>query len=173
MSIGQVEPWLRGTHATLPPVQRAVVHALELAQEDGVRWAGGLSDSEIEALPYGLPSVAFQMRHIGRSLDRLLTYADGRVLSAAQLHLLRTADESDTAASRTIAEYVQALTHARDKVLRFHPKQMSEARTVGRAHLPTTVGGLLIHSAEHSQRHVGQLVTTAKIVIALRQAEIR
>jgi len=34
--------------------------------------------------------------------------------------------------------------------------------------LPTTVGGLLVHVADHTQRHVGQAVTTAKIVVAQR-----
>jgi len=38
------------------------------------------------------------------------------------------------------------------------------ARSVGRAALPSTVLGLLFHSAEHAHRHTGQLVTTAKIV---------
>ena len=168
MSEPAVEPWLRGTYAELAPVQRAVMHALELAQEDGARWAGGLSDGEIEALPYRLPSVAFQMRHIGRSLDRLLTYAEGRVLSEAQLSQLRTEQDMGTTASTTFSEYVQALTSAMDRTLRFHPDGMAEVRAVGRAHLPTTAGGLLIHSAEHTQRHVGQLITTAKVVMALR-----
>ena len=29
-----VEPWLRGTHADVPAVGRAVLHALELALDD-------------------------------------------------------------------------------------------------------------------------------------------
>jgi hypothetical protein len=39
-----------------------------------------------------------------------------------------------------------------------------EERAVGRARLPATVLGLLFHGAEHTTRHVGQLVTTLKMV---------
>jgi hypothetical protein len=38
---------------------------------------------------------------------------------------------------------------------------------VGRARLPSTVFGLLFHVAEHTQRHAGQAITTAKIVRGL------
>ena len=39
---------------------------------------------------------------------------------------------------------------------------------IGRKHLPTTLAGLLIHAAEHTQRHVGQAITTAKVILAQR-----
>ncbi len=71
------EPWLRGTLPEVPAVQRAVLHALELAEEDLKRWCGGLTDEQMEARPAGLSPVAFHLRHIARSLDRLLTYAEG------------------------------------------------------------------------------------------------
>jgi len=78
-----VEPWLRGTLTEVEPVRRAVLHALELAGEDVERWCEGLSEEEMFARPFGLPPVAFQLRHIVRSLDRLLTYAEiGTVTSS-------------------------------------------------------------------------------------------
>jgi hypothetical protein len=80
-----VEPWLRGTLGEIEPVRRAVLHALELAGEDTERWCAGLGEEEIFARPFELPSVAFQMRHIVRSLDRLLTYAEGSLLSVSQV----------------------------------------------------------------------------------------
>jgi uncharacterized damage-inducible protein DinB len=43
---------------------------------------------------------------------------------------------------------------------------LDEVRTVGKKQLPTTVAGLLVHIADHTQRHVGQAITTAKIVAA-------
>ena len=76
------EPWLRGTLAEVPAVQRAVLHALELAKEDLERWCDGLSDEELHARPGGIAPVAFHLRHIARSMDRLLTYAEGNQLSA-------------------------------------------------------------------------------------------
>ena len=39
---------------------------------------------------------------------------------------------------------------------------------IGRKGLPTTLAGLLIHAAEHTQRHVGQAITTAKVILAQR-----
>jgi uncharacterized damage-inducible protein DinB len=43
-------------------------------------------------------------------------------------------------------------------------KTLTEPREVGRAKLPSTVLGLLFHAAEHTQRHVGQLLVTARVV---------
>jgi len=79
-----VEPWLRGTLVDTPAVGRAVVHALDLAVEDVRRWCGDLRGAEWNARPWGLPSPGFQLRHMARSLDRLLTYAEGRALSGEQ-----------------------------------------------------------------------------------------
>src|SRR5579864_8588638 len=72
-----VEPWLRGTLAELPAVLRAVLHALQLAREDTRKWCH-LTDEELNARPSGIAPVAFHLRHIGRSADRLLTYIEGR-----------------------------------------------------------------------------------------------
>lgn len=164
----QVEPWLRGTHTEVEPVRRAVLHALELAREDVVRWCGSLDSEAAELEPLGLPSVAFQMRHIARSLDRLMTYAEGAALTEAQLLALRT---ERVAGGAPLLEFTAAMERATGRLMAFSPEQFGEPRGVGRAMLPTTVAGLLIHIAEHTQRHVGQAITTAKVVVALRDGE--
>ena len=158
------EPWLRGTLREVPPVQRAVVHALELAGEDLQRWCGSLSDEQVNARPGGLPPVAFHLRHIARSLDRLLTYAEGRDLSEPQLAALKT--EMDPGATRDalFSELNSALAKSMIRVRAFDVSAFEQIRAVGRKQLPTTVAGLLVHVADHTQRHVGQAVTTAKIV---------
>jgi len=160
------EPWLRGTLQEVPPVQRAVVHALELAQEDLQRWCGGLSDEQVDARPGGLPPVAFHLRHIARSLDRLLTYAEGRDLSERELAALKA--EMDPGATRDalFSELNSALANSMNRVRAFDTSMFEQIRTVGRKQLPTTVAGLLVHVADHTQRHVGQAVTTAKIILA-------
>ncbi len=79
----RVEPWLRGTRSEVDAVRRGVLHALELAAEDVARWCDELNGEEMEARPLGLPSVGLQLRHVARSLDRLLTYADGQQLTRA------------------------------------------------------------------------------------------
>jgi hypothetical protein len=111
----------------------------------------------------GLPSVAFQLRHIVRSLDRLLTYAEGDGLSEFQLAALGTEMDAGTAAE-VFAEFRVGLASAMERVRAVAPESFGEVRFVGRERLPTTVVGLLIHCAEHTQRHVGQMVTTAKLV---------
>jgi uncharacterized damage-inducible protein DinB len=160
------EPWLRGTLQEVPAVQRAVVHALELAGEDLQRWCGSLSDEEINARPGGLSPVAFHLRHTARSLDRLLTYAEGRGLSQEQLAAMKA--EMDPGATRdaVFSELHSALAKSMIRVQAFDVGVFEQIRVVGRRLLPTTIAGLLIHVADHTQRHVGQAVTTAKIVLA-------
>lgn len=163
------EPWLRGTLSDRPPEQRAVLHALQLAQEDIARWCDGLSNEELHATPYGLPSIAFQLRHIAGSLDRLLTYAEGGALSEEQKRQLAVEAEK-TSGQRTdiFMEFGRGLASAEARIQAIDPAQWSEPRAVGRKQLPTTVAGLLIHCADHTQRHVGQAVTTAKLLVAMR-----
>ena len=65
------EPWLQGTLTEFPVLQRALLHSLQMAQEDTSKWCGSLDEREIHERPFGLPSAAFQLRHIARSLDRV------------------------------------------------------------------------------------------------------
>jgi uncharacterized damage-inducible protein DinB len=168
MADQRIEPWLRGTHLEVDAVRRAVLHALELAAEDIARWCEGLDGDEIEARLLGLPSVGFQLRHIVRSLDRLLTYADGQQLTERQLKLLKN-EEEFVDREATLMEFAEGIEVSLKRVLAFSEKSYAQARVVGRKKLPTTVGGLLVHCADHTQRHVGQAITTAKIVVAMRK----
>jgi hypothetical protein len=83
------EPWLSGTHAEVPAVGRAVLHAFDLALDDLTKWTEGLTDAEVHAQPLGLTAIAFHLRHIARSTDRLLSYAEGNQLTAGQLAALK------------------------------------------------------------------------------------
>jgi len=165
----QPEPWLRGTLAEFPAEQRAILHALELAREDIVHWCEPLRQEEMHARPYGLASVAFQLRHIVGSLDRLLTYAEGDSLNAAQLKALSAEMLPDWSKEEILAEFETGLRDAERRIRAIEPATWQQLREVGRKKLPTSVAGLLIHCAEHTQRHVGQAITTAKIVLALRE----
>jgi len=162
------EPWLRGTMTDTRAVPRAVLHALELAGEDVQKWCGSLTDAELNARPAGLPPVAFHLRHIARSLDRLLTYAESRALTPEQLAALKNEMQPDATRETVFAELSSALTQSAERVRALGVADMEQPRLVGKKALPTTVGGLLVHIADHSQRHVGQAVTTAKIVAAGR-----
>ena len=159
-----VEPWLRGTLTEVDTVRRGVLHALELAREDVARWCGELTEGQLEARPFGLPSVGFQMRHMVRSLDRLLTYAEGRQLDDEQLVLLKSEMEDSGRREDLFSEFERGIESAIERVRAIAPTDYEVARGVGRKMLPTSVGGLLVHCADHTQRHVGQAVTTAKVV---------
>jgi uncharacterized damage-inducible protein DinB len=159
-----IEPWLRGTETDVPAVGRAVLHALQLADEDLLKWCGKLSYAELNLRPAGTAPIAFHIRHVARSIDRLLTYAEGRSLSEEQLTKLRTELDPDATRDELFAELALALRNGAARVRALAHTNLEEARAVGKKELPTTVGGLLVHVADHTQRHVGQAITTAKIV---------
>lgn len=168
--MAEPEPWLRGTLTEVLPVGRAVIHALQLADEDVQKWCTPLTDEELNARPYGLPSVAFHLRHISRSLHRLLTYAEGAELSDAQFAALRAEAEPDANHKELFAEWAASLEATGRRVRILSRLDPGLSRTVGRKALPTTVGGLLVHMADHTQRHSGQAVTTGKLIVAMRSA---
>ena len=161
-----LEPWLRGTLTEVPAVGRGVLHALELALEDAKKWCAGLSDAQMHARSAGLPSVAFQLCHIAGSLDRLLTYAEGRALSEEQLQAMRAEANPQGTTKELLAELEAAISRGSMRVRALASENPSLPRTVGSKRLPTTLGGLLVHIADHTQRHVGQAITTAKLVSA-------
>ena len=165
------EPWLRGTHTDVPAAGRAVLHALDLALEDITKWATGLADAEIHSQPLGLPPIAFHLRHIARSTDRILTYAEGEQLSPEQLAALKSEQGSEgkqESLAALLAEVEVAFSDAADRIRVLATANLDTPRAVGRKLLPTSIGGALIHVADHTQRHVGQVVTTAKVLKALR-----
>jgi uncharacterized damage-inducible protein DinB len=165
------EPWLRGTYTEVPAVARAVLHALDLALDDLSKWTEGLTDAEVHAQPLGLPSLAFHLRHIARSTDRILTYAEGEQLSAEQLAALKSeqgVDGNQEPLSALLAEVEIAFARAGERIRVLATANLDTPRFVGRKQLPTSIGGALVHVADHTQRHVGQIVTTTKVIKALR-----
>jgi uncharacterized damage-inducible protein DinB len=164
-----VEPWLRGTLTEVDALRRQVLHALEQAGEDVEQWCAGLSDAEMNARPFGVASVAFHLRHIARSLDRLLTYAEGGSLSGAQLEALKSEMDGNASAELVLAEFRAGLGEARQRVRMISAASYEQPRGVGRALLPASLGGLLVHCAEHTQRHVGQAITTVKVMAGMRE----
>lgn len=167
--IDQPEPWLRGTLVDLPAEQRAVIHALQLAQEDIERWCGTLTQKELSTRPHGLPSVAFHLRHIVGSLDRLLTYAKNKALTDEQKRWMTAEMDGPVHREELLAAFQHGMTMAETRIRAIDTATWQEARGVGRKQLPASVAGLVIHCAEHTQRHVGQAVTTTKILLALRE----
>lgn len=164
-----VEPWLRGTHGELDPVVRQFVHSMEQVEEDADRWCSGLSDAEMNARPMNLPPVAFHLRHMARSLDRLLSYAEGTQLEATQLAALKSEMDAGATIAGVFQELRRGLAESKRRAQAFTPDQYNDERGIGRKMLPTSIGSILVHCAEHTQRHVGQAITTVKVLMSLRR----
>jgi hypothetical protein len=163
-----IEPWLRGTHSEVSAVARAVLHALDLAIDDLTKWTEGLTDSEVHAQPLGLTPVAFHLRHLARATDRILTYAEGGQLSGEQLTALKGESAGTETPAELLAEVEASFGNAAQRIRTLSTADFNTPRSVGRKQFPTSMGGALIHVADHTQRHVGQVVTTSKVLKALR-----
>lgn len=158
------EAWLSGKLEGFAPVLMPTAHALVQAIVDLEKIH--LTYDELLAKPNNSPSVAFHLRHIAGSVDRLLTYAKDENLSEKQFEFLKleTAETSDLSAEELINQAILSIENALEFIKEVSPDILFEDRLVGRKKLPTNVFGLLFHIAEHTARHIGQAVTTAKIV---------
>ncbi len=165
------EVWLRGPIAGVPALLQPVAHGLLQCREELHLHVGALNPDDIWRRPSGAASIGFHVRHAGGSLDRLFTYARGEGLSPAQHAALAAEGEPDPApgaALRLLSAFDAAVETAIDQLRTTSEAILADNRGVGRAQLPSTVLGLLFHAAEHTQRHVGQVVTTVRLLPALR-----
>jgi len=165
------EVWLRGPVEGVPGHLQPVAHALLQAAEEVDSITANFPDALLWERPEGLASVGFHLRHIAGVVDRLFTYARGETLSAEQREALRVESEPGGEAEGVVqlrARIRRQVEKALEQLRATDPATLLDARGVGRAQLPSTVLGLLFHAAEHTQRHVGQLLVTARIVSARR-----
>lgn len=170
MSTPLPEPWLRGPLPGIPLLLQPVAHAFVMSIEDCESAATGLVHGQLWHEPGDAASVGFHLRHLAGSTDRLLTYARGEALTAAQKAALaseRTPGDPAPTAGDLLAAWRTGVERALAQLAATSEASLGDARAVGRAQLPSTVLGLLFHAAEHASRHTGQAVTTAKIVRAL------
>lgn len=174
------EVWLRGPIPGIPALLQPVAHALLQAREEVNALMEGFPEARLWDRPAGVAAPGFHLQHLAGVLDRLFTYAAGKALSGEQLAELAaegrpgpvgTASEGMTGLWKlTVGDLTDRWNRQVDKAiaqLKATPEQgLTDARGVGRALLPSTVLGLLIHAAEHTQRHVGQLLVTVRVVMA-------
>jgi uncharacterized damage-inducible protein DinB len=146
-----------------------IAHAFIAAREDVVAPLAGLSAAQLWAQPGGAASIGFHLMHLAGATDRLLTYARGAALDDQQKAALgaeRNPPEPRPTAEALLKAWDAAVERALAQVGETKDGELSAARFIGRAQLPSTVRGLLFHAAEHATRHAGQLITTAKVVRA-------
>ncbi len=161
------EVWLRGPVPGIPPLLQPVAHALLQAREEVQAHLRDFPDALLWERPAGVASVAFHLQHLAGVLDRLFTYARGQSLTNGQLEALAAEGKPLSSPAQVVA-LVRLFAEQVDKALLqlgdTAEHTLTEPRGVGRAQLPSTVLGLLFHAAEHTQRHVGQLLVTARVL---------
>jgi uncharacterized damage-inducible protein DinB len=163
------EPWLNGPIEGVPPHLMPVFHSFAMVREDLARYTEGLSTEDVWRRTGTLPSLGFHLRHIAHSVDRLVTYLCGDQLRDAQIATLKQETEPGSASLQELLALVDAkLNEAEARLRTVRKDSMEEPRYIGKKRLPSTVLGLLVHVAEHTQRHVGQAITTAKLAREMR-----
>jgi uncharacterized damage-inducible protein DinB len=161
------EVWLRGPLPHVPALLQPVAHALLQAREEVTEIMADFPAEKLAERPLGLASVGFHLRHLAGVLDRTFTYARGEALSSAQLAYLAAESKPPThpgAVPELVQAFAQQVDTAVAQLVATPEATLPEWRGVGRAQLPSTVIGLLVHAAEHTTRHVGQLLVTAQLV---------
>lgn len=166
------EVWLRGAIEGIAPLLQPVAHSLLQVREEMAAVIPTLSADQVAATPGGAASVSYHARHMAGSIDRLFTYARGESLSEAQLAALRAEAHPSPVTPEGLLDVVHgAIDGALAELHSWSARgdALLEPRTVGRSRLPSTVLGLLFHTAEHTQRHAGQIATTALVLRGARR----
>ena len=162
--MSEPEPWLRGPLPDVNPLLAPVLYSFAQTREDLARHTAGLSDTQVWARPHGLAPLGFHLRHIAGSVDRLTSYLEGRELDDAQLAALAAEMTAGAGVDELLASVDRSLARAEAIIRNIDPATFAEPRYVGRRRLEVTVIGLIVHIAEHTQRHLGQAISAAKLL---------
>jgi hypothetical protein len=171
MANEQPEVWLRGPVEGFEPLLMPVAHALLQVREDLERLAARVPAPHVWQKPGAAASIGFHVRHTGGALDRLFTYARGEALTDEQVRAARAEGvpgEPAATLGEIVADVHRIVDRALDQLRSATVDSLLQPRRVGRAGLPSTTLGLLFHAAEHATRHVGQAITTARVLADTR-----
>lgn len=163
----KLEVWQRGPSPEYITVLQPVAHALLQAREEINEYMHQFPASLLWLRPANMASVGFHLQHLSGVLDRVFTYARAEKLSDFQFEQLYK-EGKDSAEGYNVNDLVDRFNKQVDSALQqlkvTDEKTLGDYRGVGRAGLPSTVIGLLFHAAEHTMRHVGQLMVTAAVL---------
>jgi len=167
------EVWQRGPVENIPALLQPVAHALLQAKEELYEMMDNFPEDLLWERPGGIASPAFHLQHLTGVLDRLFTYAREEALTGEQLYSLSIEGNKEkcTVDLSTMLELF-------DKQVDLSLNQLSKTdvdtlpgkRKIGRQKIPTTLIGLYVHAAEHTMRHIGQLLVTVKVI---KSAELK
>jgi hypothetical protein len=166
-----LEVWQRGPVEGVPGLLQPVAHALLQALEEVEREMENFPATLLWNKPAGVAAVGFHLQHLTGVLDRLFTYARDEMLSPEQLKALTAEGQvhESVGTELLVKAFRGQVQKALDQIRNTPEETLLQPRGVGRKQIPSNVLGLLFHAAEHSQRHVGQLIVTARI---LRAAQV-
>lgn len=161
------EVWLRGPLPEISDYLQPAAHALLQAQEEINAELSNFPVALLWERPADVASVGFHLQHLTGVLDRLFTYARAESLSENQLAYLKSEGQplsSASALNELLDAFNRQILIALTQLKHTDEETLTQIRYVGRAMLPSTHLGLLFHAAEHTQRHTGQLLVTARIL---------
>ena len=164
-----LEVWQRGPLEGIPGLLQPVAHALLQAREELEEMAPEMSEAILWKRPAGVASVAFHLQHLSGVLDRVFTYARGEMLTEIQLNELKEEDnpyQSELTVENLVSRFRMQVEKSISQLALTDEATLTQFRGIGRKQLPSTVIGLLVHGAEHTMRHLGQLRVTVKILAA-------
>ena len=161
-----LEFWLRGPIEGIPALLQPAAHAIRQTQWEVHKGLKDFPEALIWERPEGVASVAFHLQHIPGVLDRIYTYARGEQLNQQQLdYMVAEGKEKDSIQLFDLIDHLDKQVEKAIDQLRNTPEaELLQPRAVGRRQIPSNVIGLLFHGAEHTQRHTGQLLVTARVV---------
>ncbi|RYY36718.1 MAG: DinB family protein [Sphingobacteriaceae bacterium] len=165
------EVWQRGPIVGVPPLLQPVAHALLQAAEEIEEITQGFPLNLLHQKLADMASPAFHLLHLTGVLDRLFTYARGETLSAKQLDYLSNegkVPEKPYSIEQLTSSFKMGVDKALQQLKQTHETTLAETRFIGRAQIPSTVIGLYVHAAEHTMRHVGQLLVTVNVLIVTK-----
>src|SRR5689334_1984292 len=159
MNQNKPEVWLRGPIEGISPYLQPVAHALLQAREEVVSWMTDFPEDALWLRPASVASVGFHLQHLTGVLSRLFTYARGEMLSEQQLEALQTEGKpfEGCTVALLLRQFHDEVETCLQQLRQTDERMLNDARGVGRKQMPSTVLGLLVHAAEHTQRHAGQL----------------
>lgn len=163
--MNKTEVWLRGPLPGLQPALQPVAHALLQAREELQIIMKDFPLTLLWQTPAGLASVGFHLQHLKGVLDRLFTYAKGEILSPDQLtYLSGEGKDAGQTVEFLIEGFNEQVSTAIAQLSQTTATELFATRGVGRQQIPSTVIGLMVHAAEHTMRHLGQLLVTVRML---------
>lgn len=158
-----IEPWMRGPLPGIEPLVQPVFFSFQMVREDLAKHTVGITHEQLWRQHGNIASLGFHLRHIAGSVDRLTTYLMNESLAPEQLAFLKDEATPGATLEQLLSAVDETLAATEARLRTIDSSTIHDPRFIGRKRLPTTVLGLLVHIAEHTQRHLGQAITTAKL----------